>query len=305
MKKIAAFSIFLFWLVGNMVGGASAQEPRLTASFDRTRATIGDRITLILDVDAPEGSEIAFPDLKTHLGGLTLKTSGEEKPKPLQNGWVRRSLWAVLTAYEVKPYGVAPIPVAVRLPSGDKVTLQTLPLFVEVASVLKEGETMTDIRDIKGPVSLPGLRLGRRAWSVLCLLGFLLIGIFLWLRGKARPKPVPALAPHLAALQALDRIEAMGLDQKDVKEYYFLVSGILRRYLEDRFGLRAPEQTTEEFLGVVINNHLLQEAQKTLLKSFLEHCDLVKFAKYAPKREEAAWIFKTARDFIDRTKPNV
>ena len=286
-----------------MAGSVEAEEPRISASLNRTHATIGDQIVLTLDVDAPRGSEIAFPDLKTYVGGLTLKASEKATPKDLEGGRARHSLWAVLTAYEVKPYSISPIPVTVRFPSGDKTTVQTLQLFVEVVSVVKEGEKMEDIRDIKGPVGLPGLRLGSRFWSVLCLLGSLLIGVLLWLRGRARPKAIPALPPHLAALQALERIEAMGLDQKNIKEYYFLVSGILRRYLEERFGLRAPEQTTEEFLETVVADHLLHETQKALLKSFLEHCDLVKFANVIPRREEAAWIFKTARGFIEETKP--
>ena len=54
---------------------------------------------------------------------------------------------------------------------------------------------------------------------------------------------------------------------------------MLRHYIEDRFGLRAPEQTTEEFLAELRQKHVFGERQKDLLRAFLEHCDLVKFAE--------------------------
>ncbi len=303
MKKVAICFIAVCLFFGMHASAGTAETPRISASLDRTRITIGDRVRLTLEVDAPEGSEVEFPDLKDHVGDLTLKESGKEGPTQQQGEWIRHSVWAVLTAYEVKPYFISPIPVTVRSPSGDQTTVETLQLFVEVVSVVREGETMTDIRDIKGPVGLPGPPLGMWFWGGVCLLIFLVIGTLLCLKKKAQPKPVAVLPAHLRALQALEKIEAMGLDRKNIKEYYFLVSGVLRRYLEDRFGLRAPEQTTEEFLGSVVANHLLQDGQKRLLRSFLEHCDLVKFAAYAPKREEAAWASKTVRDFIEETKP--
>lgn len=41
------------------------------------------------------------------------------------------------------------------------------------------------------------------------------------------------------------------------------ISAIIRRYLEDRFELRAPELTTEEFLGVAGGCDALSQAQVT------------------------------------------
>ena len=272
----------------------SAEEPRISASLDPTRITIGDRVRLTLKVDAPQESEINFPDLKPYLGDLALKGSGKE---------TANTFWAVVTAYEVKPHLISSIPVVVRLPSGESMTVQTPPLSVEVVTVLKEGEKMEDIRDIKGPVGLPVPHFGAWIWIGSLALFGLLAGLFWRLRKKVQP--VPVVPAHLKALQALKEIEAMGLDQKNIKEYYSLVSGILRRYLEERFGFRAPEQTTEEFLSSVVANHVLYESQKELLGSFLQHCDLVKFANYAPKREEVSWIFETARGFIEQTKPDV
>ena len=67
-------------------------------------------------------------------------------------------------------------------------------------------------------------------------------------RKTARSKPrrqTPEEIAH-AALAALlaENLPARGL----FKEFYLRLTGIVRQYIEDTTGIRAPEQTTEEFL---------------------------------------------------------
>ena len=288
-----------------MTGKAAAdiEAPRITATLNRSRMTVGDRITLTLGVDAPEGSQVTFPELKDRVGDLEVKRVGKEQVERLKGGREHHTFQAALTSYTVGSFTIPPLPIKVVSRDGQEKTLETLQLFVEVASVVKKGDPLADIRDIKGPVALPGFFLS--PWGVV---GILLVGgIFVWIyffRKRAHPKPsTPPLPPHIIALEALDRLDMELLFDRDVKEYHFLVSAILRRYLEDRFGVRAPEQTTEEFLEAASKNHILNEPQKNLLKSFLEECDLVKFAKWTPSAQEARRISQIARGFIHETQP--
>jgi hypothetical protein len=124
---------------------------------------------------------------------------------------------------------------------------------------------------------------------------------------KKRKKPkhlITQLRPaHETALEAL-----RNLSKKDyiktgkVREYYFELSDIARHYVEARFQLRAPEMTTEEFLSTLKDSSALRTGQKTLLKDFLSHCDMVKFAKYQPDENESEASYESARRFIDETK---
>ncbi len=84
-------------------------------------------------------------------------------------------------------------------------------------------------------------------------------------------------------------------------EFYFLLSAILRGYIERRFSLRAPEQTTGEFLEIIQDYALFTPDQKRLLREFLQACDMVKFALHEPPEVEIAVAFATAREFIDQT----
>ena len=82
-----------------------------------------------------------------------------------------------------------------------------------------------------------------------------------------------------------------------------MVSDAVRLYLEERFGLRAPERTTEEFLTDLSRSAALTEPQKDSLKGFLSACDMVKFARYEPQRPELEALYNSALRLIEETEP--
>jgi hypothetical protein len=111
---------------------------------------------------------------------------------------------------------------------------------------------------------------------------------------------VPA---HELAYEALRRLVAENLiKQGEIKVFYRRLSGIVRRYIENRFGLHAPEQTTEEFLTGLEAAQEYPGTYKPLLKTFLNHCDLVKFAEYQPQAEDIQKTFDSCMAFINGTK---
>jgi hypothetical protein len=115
----------------------------------------------------------------------------------------------------------------------------------------------------------------------------------------APPKP-----PDLEALEALARLRHESLeDPAQRAQWYVSLSGIVRLYIERRFGLRAPEMTTEEFIQSVQRDSPLSPAHRESLGGFLAECDLVKFARVLPEREAAERAFAAARDFVNQTRP--
>jgi len=163
-----------------------------------------------------------------------------------------------------------------------------------------------DIRDIKPPLSL-----GFNFWTWLVLLFILIllaVGIWYFLKRK-KQKKAPELSPrpaHEIALERLDLLRKKNLAEKGmIKEFYVELSDIVRRYIEARFSFRAPEMTTEEFLFILRHASVLSDKEKELLKVFLMHCDMVKFAKYRPTAVEIEQSLKSAEDFIVRTKKEV
>jgi hypothetical protein len=132
----------------------------------------------------------------------------------------------------------------------------------------------------------------------------LLAGVWWWYRQRQRATAVPLQQrpAHLLALAALGRLQRQDLiGQERIEEFYVRVSTILRRYIEWRFGLRAPEQTTEEFLVAALATGGLIVAHRDLLEAFLQHCDLVKFARYRPLPHAMEETFESAKTFVEQT----
>ena len=68
-------------------------------------------------------------------------------------------------------------------------------------------------------------------------------------RRKRRPIEPRRQTPEEIAQAALALLLAENLPGRGlVKEFYLRLTGIVRQYVEDTTGIRAPEQTTEEFL---------------------------------------------------------
>lgn len=91
------------------------------------------------------------------------------------------------------------------------------------------------------------------------------------------------------------------LSEKKFKEFYTVISDIIRRYIENRYFIYALEMTTNQ----VCDN--LYDATKEveiveLVQEFLSSCDLVKFAKYIPEEDENKKIVELAFEFINKTK---
>ncbi len=159
----------------------------------------------------------------------------------------------------------------------------------------------TDIRDIQPLVEIPNYWIW--LWIALGLLALALLALWAWkvLRKRAAEAPrVPAVPAHVLARQRLQ--EALALIHQP-KPFIIAVSDTLRWYLEDALLLRAPEQTTEEFLVELRHSARLNDRQKTSLGDFLQSCDLVKFARYEPRESELRELHEDALELVAETEP--
>ena len=139
-------------------------------------------------------------------------------------------------------------------------------------------QPMTDIRDIKPILHLPGVEWLPVAFTVLgCILLAVLIW-FTWRWWKKRTRKetqIPALPPHEQAFRDLDLLQT-AQDLAD-KPYYFRISQILRAYVGARFHVNALEMTTEELIPVLKKTSLTREGLKDI-RTFCASSDMVKYA---------------------------
>lgn len=184
--------------------------------------------------------------------------------------------------------------------------LETDPIEIEVTSLLGEDRENLTIADIDDVVEMPRPPWPWWVWLsiALALVAALLMTAF-WLWSRSRPAKAVRIfkSAHEIAYERLRRlVDRQLIENERVKEFYEHISTILRHYIEDRFDLRAPEQTTEEFLSELKRSQALAPADKESLEHFLAHCDLVKFAKHHPDQRQIQDTFDLAKAFVEKTQ---
>jgi len=114
--------------------------------------------------------------------------------------------------------------------------------------------------------------------------------------------PVPEKIPaHIIALTQIEALNKDGLwQQGKVKVYHSRLNQILREYLENRYGIMAMEETTNQILRS-LDRIGLESTQKSKLRSCLVLSDLVKFAKEKPLAQENETAMFNVREFVQLT----
>ena len=157
-----------------------------------------------------------------------------------------------------------------------------------------------DLRGVKPPVEIPDYWIW--VWIALATVALIAAGVAVWIllqKRKAAIPLAPPVPPHVRAKQKL--AEAL-MFISDSNRFCTEVSNTLRIYLEERFNLRAPERTTEEFLVELRTSKHLTVDQKQSLGEFLESCDLVKFARFEPNETTLRQLHDAALRLVDETQ---
>ena len=139
--------------------------------------------------------------------------------------------------------------------------------------------------------------LGGAVAALLVLWWFIL---FCRRRSAARAQARAVEQAHADALAELGRLFAL-VDQEQSRPYAIESSAIIRRYIEARFALSAPRQSTEEFLAEAEHSPKLLPAHQSLLGDFLRVCDLLKFARTFANRSELRQLHDAAVRFVKET----
>lgn len=329
MRVLLAHSLVLLALASATPAAADGETPpagdvRMSVSLSPARQPYIRPAEYVVMVEGPENLDTVLPDLKPKDVRLMERLGEEEKELPekvievradepvrvlLEDGRVRIARRYVLDPIVPGVYLVPPFVVDIgeggAAVSAPPVVLHARDLTVE------EGERLQEFAGIESPEPFvparPVQMLLRGALAGLAALA--LIGaagaVVLWRVRKARIPPPPP-APWDVARQRLRALAARRLPESGRYEAYYVdLSAILRYYLEDRFGVRAPEQTTPELLETVAALGVLTPEQQEALGDFLAHCDRVKFARYEPNRVEMDEGFERVGRFVEETVPSL
>ena len=281
-------------------------------SASSAEMTIADRLELQLEAELPENYTLELPEFGETLDEFVVVDRTTTPPELVAGGRLRTVRSCVLEPFLPGEYRIPSLEFRFA-PATDPEHVQALstePLTIIVHSLLPDASAEPTIDDIRGPAALPRGPLNRTVIGVAALAAAaVLAAALLWRRRRRRRAAVvPTLPAHELAYRELAALQAARLiENGEIERFYVWVSAILRRYIENRFGLHAPERTTEEFLaelGTLVREggppHLEPQHQQQLDR-FLNHCDLVKFAAYQPETVESKSTFELCRTFVADT----
>ncbi len=117
-----------------------------------------------------------------------------------------------------------------------------------------------------------------------------------------KPK-APSLSPKQKALQDLEQLRLQRLWQSGkIKEYYTLLTDIVRLYLKERYRVDSTEMTSDQTLDAFVRCTGYSTERESLLANLLRSADMVKFAKAEPAAYEHDKAFSDAVAFVDLEK---
>lgn len=272
----------------------------VTMQISAEKISVADDLILTISALAPEDYMVSFPQFSTTAEDFDVVDS-TPSAKKLTGSLVTQYITYTLSPFLPGEYSTPEIEIIATVQTDDNsLTRISFPAHtITVTALLEEGDENPAITDIYAPRSLP-IPMWYYVVAGLLLITIIVLVFFLIRRKKSRPKSIPQVPPHITALKAMDTL----LGQKTATEhsmFFAKLSLILRHYIEARFRLKAPEQTTEEFVITLGHTPMFSPEHKELLKNFLNHADLIKFAKITPTEAETMDSVQSCRNFVQVT----
>jgi hypothetical protein len=319
---------------------ASTEQLRVATRVDRKTIAIGDTVSLNIDLEWESGVELKPVATRETLGSFIVRDIRQGMVRPAGDGFGRRvSILLTIFETGEHTIPSVPVLFTAADGTVGRVETEPVDILVE-SVLAEGSEDIRDIKPplrvrkrwkeiILSYALLLGLA-GAAATSVLvsvrkkseieaavrkiwwkiagpvCAFVAWLIAL-LSRRGAQEPRAydieirAPDIPPEQAALAELARIEALRLiEQGLIKDLYTLVSEVLRRYIERKYGVLAMELPTSYIMRAIADRGIMSDCSGDA-HEVLEECDLVKFAKYIPPDDTAMTLIPRTRDIVRTT----
>lgn len=309
------FLVFLMFIFPGRLMLLNAQEIKVQSKLDTSSIIIGQqtKLDLIVNyrVDNGKNIRVQFPEfndtIRKEIEILSQsKIDSVFNKNDIYDLTLKRSY--LITSFDSGYWAIPPFRFNVN---EDTNGLYTEPLLLQVQSVAVD--TTQAIKDIK-PVFITEYSfldwIKDNMIFVYIILAIIVVVILViyFSRRWSRRKPVvveiekPKIPAHIIALDKLEKLRAESLWQNGkVKQYYSLLTDVVREYIENRYDIQALEQTTDEIIYGFRNVAVDDESMRKL-KQLLKLSDLVKFAKENPLPNENEQSLTNAFDFVNGTK---
>ena len=262
-------------------------------------------VFLTMELRTPHDRTAAMPDLRDRVVGFSLVEDFAEEPRKETDGsTVQVTNWRLVPepcaeVYKIKPFVVKGSPKIWKSQSDEgKFSFVGGPIYFESPAAR---EPVTGGIETDPQKDLPPLSWKLVGWVVLAILAALaILAGLVWLgRYITRRVKEHRMSPIERAWVELDRLLKKGLPGRGrYKDFYVELTMVVRRYVQRKYGIRAPHLTTEEFFAEISKSNNQTIEQSNSLRRFLESADLVKFAGVEATPEMADEATDSARGYL-------
>ncbi len=246
---------------------------QVTVTINPAKIQLDRDTILTLKIIAPSESEVKMPDMEDRLVGFVQNGRLDKEPVTYA-GKTTYERQLLLTPVISDEYRLSPFAVTYTDKSKNPAEpgwFPSKPVNFDIAPVITENVSRDIEVSIKPVWIYPTFK--TVSSCVMLFIGAIALLLFAWKLFKRvrREIRLMRMSPKERALEELAELLARDLVTKNmVKEFYLELTMIVRRYIERAHSIRAPEQTTEEFLNAVSNDQRFKKETVLRLKTFLE-----------------------------------
>ena len=296
--------LYLLFLLVLLVTKVQSQSIEVYASTDTTEYKVGDYIYYQIELKYDNTITVFMPPVKDSV--KTLDFIKENDPVRHTSDKETIEIYSyIFSRYDSAGVTIPSLPIGFTVGNEtEKSIINTNPVDIVVRTL--DVDPTADIFDVKAP-----LWIGLDWWFIIIIALIIIIllggGYFVYKKYFKKEDLIPQkvivkIPPHKIALKELIALEDKKLWQAGkIKEYHSEITGIIRKYFEERFVVLALEMPSSELLALLKNVSEMQPVFDST-KSFFENADLVKFAKFQPMASVNEEMMKQAYDIVRNTK---
>lgn len=266
----------------------------ITVEAEPETVDVGRDFMVTITTVAPKGVEARLPDLRDRFKGFQVAEDFAEEPMVDAEGKTTVvTRWSLRPEPLAKRYRLAPFVVTTAEGS-----FYTSPVVFNPPAAR---ESATGEMEISPKRDFPSLswRLVGIGTGVLALV-VLAVALIVFVVRKIRMMVrIHRMSPIERAMYELDVLLKKGLPGRGFyKDFYIELTMVVRRYIERRHEVRAPNLTTDEFLRAAESNPAFTREAIAELREFLQSADMVKFAGVEATPEMADAATSRARVYL-------
>ncbi|GAB5406166.1 MAG: hypothetical protein Aurels2KO_43970 [Aureliella sp.] len=284
----------------------------VTATVSPSEPRIGDEIVLEIKVVAEPNVQLLMPEFGEALRRFAITgyvptnniaadgtTTATQRYSLQSDVSGKQTIPPILIEFIDNRPGKPPTP-----DDFDAFEILTDPIVLDIASVT-DGQDL----ELKPPLGKLEIVQPVQSQSVWLIAAAAIVALAVGIAGfvflRSRSQKARQRSAYEVAKWKIDRLRADQTSRTpklSVEQFFVEISDVVRKYLEQRFRLRAPDLTTDEFLQLASAESELTAQHQQLLGEFLQQADIVKFAGVSATKTDVQRSLDVAANFVEETR---